>query len=103
MAADVSKSKTPSLKFVSEFRVVHSQTAQNRGVQVMDIHWVLDDVVAVVVGFAVSLAAFDSAAGHPNREAARMMIAPIVRFGKRPLRIDGSAEFAAPDHQRVFQ
>ena len=47
---------------------------------------------------------FDAAAGQPHREGLRMMVAAhaparfLVRLHHRR-----AAEFAAPDHQRVFQ
>ena len=61
------------------------------------------DVVAVIVGLAVGHAGLDAAAGHPHGEAARVMVAAIVLAGELPLAIDGAAELAAPDHQRVVE
>ena len=61
------------------------------------------DVVAEVVGRAVDQTRLDAAAGHPHREAARMVIAAVVGRGQLALRIAGAAELAAPDHQRVVE
>ena len=48
-------------------------------------------------------AAFDAGAGHPHGEAARVVVAAVVRLGERALRVDRAAEFAAPDHEGVFE
>ena len=58
--------------------VVDAQAVQDRGVQVVDVDGVLDDVVAVVVGLAVGDAGLDAAAGQPDREAARMVVAAVI-------------------------
>ena len=62
-----------------------------------------DDVVAEVVGLAVGDARLDAAAGQPDGEAARMMVAAVVVGGQRALAVDGAAELAAPDDQRVVE
>ena len=61
------------------------------------------DVVAVVVGAAVGEAGLDAAAGEPDREAARMMVAAVVGRGERALRVRRAAELAAPDDERVVE
>src|SRR5205823_4613557 len=80
-----------------------TQAAQDRGVQVVDMDGVADDVVAEVVGLAVGQAALDAAASQPDREAAAVMVAPIVVFGQRALAVDGAPELPAPDHERVVE
>jgi hypothetical protein len=79
--------------------VIEAEQVQDRGVEVVDVDRVFDDVVAEIVGLAVDRASLGSASGHPHGEAAWMMIAAVVLFGESPLRIDRAAEFAAPDHQ----
>ena len=83
--------------------MVDPQAVQDRGVQVVDMHRVLDDVVAEIVGLAVDDARLDAAAGHPDREAARMMIAAVVLARQFALAVDRAAELAAPDDQRIVQ
>ena len=62
-----------------------------------------DDVVGEVVGLAVDGAAFEAAAGHPHREAARMMVAAVVLRREAALRVNRAAELAAPDHERFVE
>ena len=83
--------------------MIDSQAVQDRRVQIVDGHRVADDVVAEIVGLADRLTAFDAAAGHPDREAARMVVAAVVVGGQFPLGVDSAAEFAAPDDQRVLE
>ena len=43
-----------ALEFVGQLQVIDAQEVQNRGVQVVDVDRVRDDVVAEVVGLADS-------------------------------------------------
>jgi hypothetical protein len=58
---------------------------------------------AEVVGFAEHAAGFDAGAGHPDREAAAVVVAAGDGGAKRALGVNGAAEFAAPDDQGVFE
>src|SRR5439155_4968375 len=91
------------LYFLRKPFVINSQAMQDGGVHVVDVDRLLNDVVAEVVGLAVDDAGFDAAAGHPGREATRMVIAAVIVFGQLALAIDRSAKLAAPDNERVVQ
>src|SRR6185369_5022725 len=60
-------------------------------------------VVTVIIGSAVRDARFYSTARHPEAETARVMIAPVIVFRQRALRIASAAEFASPDHQGIVE
>ena len=81
--------------------MVDPQAPQDRRVQIVDVHRVGGDVVAVVVGLAERDPA-DAAAGHPDRERTRMMIAAVV-VGRQLALGYGSSEFTGPDDQCVVQ
>jgi hypothetical protein len=49
--------------------------------QIVHIDRIVDDVVAEVVSLTIGQAALDSATGHPDTEAARMMVASVVILG----------------------
>ena len=83
--------------------MVEAEEVQQRGVEIVDVDGVAGDVPAEVVGGAVNVSGVDAAARHPDRETARMMVAPIVGRGQLPLRIIGPPEFTAPHHQRIIQ
>ena len=82
-----------------ESLMVETQQPEHGGVEVVDVHGVLDDVVGEIVGFAVDGPGPRAAAGHPHGEAAGMMIAAVVVVAQAALGIDGPAEFASPDDE----
>src|SRR5207302_8128249 len=63
----------------------------------------LDDVVGEIIRLAVDGAALDAAAGHPDGEAARVVVAAVVGLRQPALRVDRAAELAAPQHERLVQ
>jgi hypothetical protein len=81
LAMHVSEAVMPALKFEGQSRVIDAEAVHQRGVQVMHVDGVTRDIVAVIIGLAVSHAGLDSAAGHPDGETARMMIAAIIITG----------------------
>ena len=83
--------------------VVDPQAMEDGGVQVTDVDRVVDDVVAEQIGLAVDHTALDPAPGEPDAEAARVMVAAVIGRCQRALAVDGAAEFAAPDDQRVVK
>ena len=73
-----SESHIQPLGFERQAFMIDSETMQDRGVHVVDMHGVTDDVVAKVVRFTVDDTGHYSTPGHPHGEAARMMVAPVV-------------------------
>ena len=100
---DVRDAKVAALETIRKLLVVDAQAAQNRGVEVVNVDRIFDDIVAVIVGPAIADTGFDSSTGHPNRVAAPMMIAAVIVLFNFALAIDRAPEFAAPDYQRVIQ
>ena len=84
-------------------RVVHSHQMQQCGVEIMDVHFVFDSVIAVFVGGSVLESAFNSSSRHPHRKAARVVIATIIVFRQLPLGETGPAKFAAPNHKGILE
>ena len=80
-ARNVGQSEISSLVAIGHLLVIDAQLMQNRGVQIMDVDWILRDVVAEFVGFAIDHATFDTGTGHPLGVTAGMMIAAVVGFG----------------------
>jgi hypothetical protein len=78
--------------------VIEPKQMQNRRVQVVHVHAVLDRVPAELIGRAVGHPAFNPAAGQPHRETERMMLPSVGAFrSRRP------AELATPDHERFIE
>src|SRR4051812_3006927 len=72
---------------------------EQRGVEIVDMDGVADDVEAEVVGFAMDMAFLDAAACEPHRETAVVVVAAVVAA----LHHRRTAEFAAPNDDRVLQ
>src|SRR3954454_23931686 len=69
----------------------------------MHVHGIAHNVIAELVGLAIDRAALDAAAGHPDGETARVMIAAEAVGLDFALAVRGAPEFAAPDDQRVVE
>ncbi len=83
---------------VGQALVIEPEQVEDRGVQVVDVHRVLDGLVAELVGLAVGDPGLHAAAGHPEGESLVVVVAAV---GVLPVR--RAAELAAPDHQRVVE
>src|SRR5262249_40225631 len=88
----------PLLSWNLEPPRVQSALLQHRGMNVRHVVPVLGSVEAKLIGCAMDGPAFDSAAGQPDRESERVMIATI-----RPLRARRAAELGGPDDQRLVE
>src|SRR4029079_15453376 len=71
---------------------------QHCSVQVRDIVPVFNGVKTQFIRGAMCDAFLDSTAGHPNREAVRMVIAPVASLGAR-----SSTELRSPNHERFVE
>src|SRR6266545_5646780 len=102
-AVNIGEAEVATLETIDEFLVIDTQTAQDRGIEVVDVHGIFHDVVTELIGVAVADAGLDAAAGHPDRIAAPVMVAAVVVFFDFALAIDRAPEFTAPDNQCVVQ
>src|SRR5438045_2913823 len=71
--------------------------------QIVNVHRVLSNIIAKVIGLPVTNAALDSAARKPHREAAWMMVTAVIGLGQAALAIDCAAKLASPDYHRVLE
>ena len=78
-----------ALVLVGEAFVVDAEAVHHGGVEVVDLDGVLGDVVAEVVGFSVADAGFDASSGHPEGEAAGVVVASVIDVGEDALGVDG--------------
>ena len=79
---NVGQAEVAALIFERELFVLNTQQMQNCGVKIVDVHGVADDVVAIVVGFAECHSGSDASPSHQDREASRVMITTVIRFGQ---------------------
>src|SRR6267378_394902 len=83
--------------------MLEAKLVKDGRVEVADVDRVFDDVVRHLIRFAIHQARLDAAAGHPNAEAARVMIAAVILLGQFALRVHSAAEFTAPNHESVLE
>src|SRR5579864_5650666 len=67
-----------ALKLVGELAVVNSQAMKNCGVEVAHVDRNFDDVVTVLVSFAIGNAGAYAAPSHPRGKTSRVVIAAVV-------------------------
>jgi hypothetical protein len=79
--------------------MIESEQMQNRGVQVVHVHFVFYREMTELVGFTKRKAAFHSAARQPHRETTGIVIAARAIL----LRIRRAPKFTAPPNNRVFK
>ncbi len=72
---------------------------QNRGMEIIHGAHVLDGFVSELVGSTIAERRFHAGAGHPGREAVRIMIATAGSSLKRW----HATELGAPHNQGIFQ
>lgn len=100
---DVGQPMVAALEFEGHFSVIDSQAMQQGGIQIVHMDCVSDNVVAVLVRFTETGACPDPATGHPDGEAARVVVSSIILGRQFALAVNGAAKFAAPYDQRVVE
>ncbi len=81
----------------------HSFVVEDGVVAVHRFYWILDDVVAEIVGQANRASALDASSRHPHSETAGMMVAAVVVFGQIALTINRTPKLTAPYNERIFE
>lgn len=83
--------------------MIHPHRVQKRGMQIVNVDRIPDNIVAEIVRFPVNHPLLDSAAGHPHSEATRMVVPSKVILRNAALTVRRPAEFAAPNDQRFIK
>ena len=101
-AVHIRESKRAALVAIGQSLVVEAQQIQHRGVQIVHVHRLLDDVVAKFIRAAVRDALLHAAAREQHGKGILMMVAPGLRAApgllhRRP------AKLAAPDDECLVE
>lgn len=91
------------LMFEGKPFVVDAKKVHQGRLKVMDMYSILQDIVAKIIRDPVADPPFNTPTGHPDGKTARMVVPAIITRLEHTLRIVGSPEFTAPDHQRIIQ
>ena len=76
---------------------------QDRRVQIVHMHGILGDIVAVFIGLAVDMSTPNPGPSDQCGKAARVVIPAVVIGRQSALRIDGPAELASPDDESIVE
>ena len=98
VAEDVGQPEVTTRMAERQSLVVKPECVQQRGMEVVHVHGILDGMKSEVIRRSISETTFDSSASHPHRECRRMMIATVTILDRWR-----SPKFRAPDNQRIFQ
>ena len=83
--------------------MIDAELVEDRGAEVADGNFIFNDIIGVVVRFAIRRSALNSAPSHPGREAFWVVIAAVVVAGKLALAIGGASKFASKDDEGVIK
>ena len=83
--------------------MVHPQQVQQRRLQIVHMHRIFHNVVAILIRLAVRDPRLHAPTRHPHRKTTRMMVPPVVVFLQLPLTVHRPPELPAPNHQRIVQ
>lgn len=97
-AVDVGKAKIAAGMAEGEFFVVQAEQVENGGVEIVHVEFVFDGFISPFISGAVGIAGTNAAAGQPNGESLRVVVASIVVLGE-----GSAAEFTAPPNKSVLE
>ena len=99
----ICQSEVSSLMSVGELLVIDSEAMQHGRVEIVNMNWFVDNVVAEIICFTVDNSGFYPTTCHPFGVAAGMMVTAVVGFRQASLTIDCSSKFSTPYHKSVVQ
>src|SRR5688572_3172844 len=94
LTMNVGQAHVAAVEMVRQLLVIEAEQVKNSRVKVIDRLLVFRDAVAEMIGRADNRAAFHAAAGEPDAEAVRIVIASV-----HALRDGHTAELTVPDDQ----
>ena len=100
---DIGQSKMPALIFVCQSLVIHTEQMQESRLKIMNVNRVLHYVVTVWIRLAKGESWLNTSAGHPDRKAAGVVVAPEIIGCQFALTVVGPPKLAAPNDKRIIQ
>ena len=97
----IREAEVAALESVGELFVINTKAVQYSGVKVMHVYWIRFYIVTIIIGFPISDAWFDTAAGHPNGKAPWVVI--TAKGIGIALSINSAAKLAAPDDECLVE
>ena len=88
---------------VGKLLVIDAEAMQHGRVEVMNVHGLVDNVIAKIIGFTVDNTWLHTTTSHPFGVATGMVVPSVVSFRQAALAIDRSPKFSTPNHQRIVE
>ena len=104
MFFDAGQTEIESTEAEGQLSVINAQAVQNRGLHVVDMDGVFNDVKAEFIGLAVRDPGSNAASGQPHGEGLWMVISSTAA-SQRGTGFDHGCppELAAPDDERIIE
>ena len=104
LPVDVREAEMPSLKFKGELLMVNSEQMQDRGLEVVDVDFVVNGIKADIIGSSVGDAGFNASSSHPSGKGVGVMVTtPAFAVLHVALEKRSTTEFAAPDDEGFIE
>ena len=87
----IRQAESSSLMLEGQAFMVEAHAVQDRRIQIVNVHRILNDVVSVVVSLTEHMPATDAAAGKPHGDASTVVVSAIVVL-KTTLAVNGSTD-----------
>lgn len=100
---DVRQPIVAPLEAIGQSGVIDPQQVQDRRVEIVNMHWILSDIVAVFIGLADDMSSSNTGSGDQCGKASRVVIPSVVVGRQSTLRINGPAELASPDDEGIVE
>ena len=99
----IRQAELAALEAIGEAFVIDAEAMENRGLEVVDVHGILQGIEAEIIRATESHTGLDTAAGHPDREGLAVMVASVLLTISSTLGVRGASELAAPDDEGVVE
>src|SRR5262249_32917348 len=96
-AMHISQSEVAALVFERQACMVNAQRMEDRCVKIVDMHRILSNIVGIIICLPQTVPRLYASSRHPDRKAARMVVAAVIVSRHRALAIHRATEFSGPD------
>ena len=104
LPVDVCEAEMPSLKLEGELLMVNSEQMQNRGLEIVDVDFVVNGIKADIIGGSVGDTGFNASSSHPSGKGVGVMVTtPCFAVLHVALEERSTTEFATPDDEGFIE
>ena len=100
---DIGQTKIAALEAIRQSGVIDPEQMQDRGIQIVNMHGVLGDIVAVFIGLTDHMATSHPGTGNQGGKASGVVVSTVVVGRQSSLRINGSTELTSPNDECIVE